>query len=256
MVHYPLFFIGVFALWMTASGGIARAQDPDEASELREAVDWTQPADVLVGFGPFVGGGRTDAGGRVRHASGYNLVIERPFVLGPLGFSIGPRIELCNSFINTKDKIAGNSLIATYDSRLLGAGIIASKTMGSTMTLAQRLYFAAMTGKAYTKISMDESNDKIYRQSELDNVNGHWFQGELGAFMPLKGSLGVSLALLGNRLTVDQASARGTYEGDAIADDGSLTLISGNVDNARDKKLSDRAAFDTLGLRLGLMIGF
>lgn len=247
--------ISAFLLWAISSPVSAFGQD-DEWNELRDAMEVQRDPDLIVAFGPFVGGGRTDAGGRVRHASGYNLAIERPFNIGSKGLSFGPRLELGNSFINTKDKIAGNSLIATYDSRLLGAGIVVSQTLGTPTSVAQRVYVAASAGKAYSKISIDESNERIYRQSELDNINGSWYQGEIGAFMPLRGNFGVSLALLGNRLTVDQTTARGTFEGDEISDDGSLTLISGNFDNARERKLSAQAAFDTAALRLGLSLGF
>lgn len=243
------------ALLAATLPGTAFAQDDDRA-DVRGSLEVAREPDFIVAFGPFVGGGRTDAGGRVRHASGYSLAVERPIALSSGGFSIGPRLELGNSFINTKDKGPATTTVSTYDSRLIGAGIVASQKVGTPTALAQRVYLAATAGRGYSKISLDESSETVYRQSELENISGTWMQSELGAFMPLKGSLGVSLALIGSRLALDQSAARGTFRGDEVGEGGSLTLVSGSIDNEREKKLAEKAAFDTLALRLGLSIGF
>jgi hypothetical protein len=243
------------ALLAATTAGTALAQDDDRA-DVRGSLEVAREPDFVVAFGPFVGGGRTDAGSRVRHASGYSLAVERPFAIGSAGLTIGPRLELGNSFINTKDKVAAVTAVSTYDTRLLGAGVTLSQKVGTPTSLAQKVYLAATAGKGYSKITLDETSETAYRQSELENMSGNWFQGELGTFMPLKGALGVSLALIGSRLEIDQSAAHGTFRGDEVQEDGSLALVSGSVDNEREKKLAEKASFDTLALRLGLSIGF
>src|SRR4051812_21306515 len=74
---------------------------------------------VQVGFGPFVGSGSISTGAQVRHASGYALSVERAWALTDT-LALGPRIEVANAFINTRDSGAGDSkVIGTYDNRIV-----------------------------------------------------------------------------------------------------------------------------------------
>lgn len=210
----------------------------------------------ILALGPFLGGGYTDSNARIRHTTGYTVALERTSLLSDRGLSLGPRLELGNSFINTKESLGELRASSLYDNRLIGAGVVVRQLQLPSYHWFPPIYVSFMLGKAYSKILRDESGTRSFRQSEFEQLNGSWFQGELGASLPMQGKLAVNFALLGHRLIIDQSAAIGRYSGDAISADGSMSLLAGSLDNSKQKILPDRVRFDNLGLRLGLAVAF
>lgn len=215
-----------------------------------------QNQDLVLALGPFFGGGFTDSKATMRHNTGYTISLERNWPLGLAGLHLGPRLEFSNNFINTKQQTGDVKSISIYDNRLIGAGIIVRQSTTSAESWLSRLYASLIVGKAYSKILIDESGTRFFRQSEFERLNGTWLQSEIGGAFPLRGSLALNIGIIANRLLIDQSAAIGRYEGDSIAADGSMSLISGNLDNSQQQILANRARFDSLALRLGLAIGF
>src|SRR5687768_2616723 len=112
-------------------------------------------ADTQVGFGPFVGGGRISTGGDVRHTSGYALSVERRWALVE-GLDLGPRLEVANAFVNTKEDLDGAKRVATYDTRIVAAGVTLRGAVGNAGTLAQAVYLSALAGRGYSKLTLDQ----------------------------------------------------------------------------------------------------
>lgn len=213
-----------------------------------------ETASVQVGFGPFVGGGDISTAARVRHTSGYELSVERNFQILP-GLAIGPRIELANAFVNVKSSSPGEKDIGTYDNRIVAAGFNLSQAVGNDGTLAQGLYLTGVAGKAFSKLTVDHSTDKTYKQSLYGNINGRYFGGELGAWIPLKGNFGVNLAFLSNIYYADQSAAPGTYDGDEVDSQGNLSLVQGQHEKD-DGSLAPNVVMKTYAAKVGLSLGF
>lgn len=211
--------------------------------------------DTQVGFGPFVGGGRISTGGDVRHTSGYALSVERRWNLGA-GLDIGPRLEVANAFVNTKEDLeGGEKRIATYDTRIVAAGITLRGAVGNSGTLAQAVYLSALAGRGYSKLTLDQSTDRTYMQNLYGKITGDYFSGELGASIPLKGDFGISLAFLGSLYRANQKDAPYSYQGDSVDADGNLSLVEGSG-TPGDGSLDERAVIRTGAVKLALSLGF
>jgi hypothetical protein len=214
-------------------------------------------SDYLVGFGPFIGGGTASNDATVRHASGYGLTLERNWFVTPK-IAIGPRLEVANQFVSTRanaDDASASKVIGTYDNRIFAAGFRLSHAVGNEHTLAQGVYLAGVAGRGYSKLSLDESTQQSYMQSQYGNIAGNYFAGELGGFLPLKGSFGVNLAALGSIYRADQRDAIGTSEGDRVDENGALSLVK-TTHAAGDGSLEDRLVFKSWAVKLGMSLGF
>lgn len=217
-------------------------------------VSFAAVSEYQVGFGPYVGGGDISTGAKVRTTSGYALSIERNWALGA-NVALGPRFEFANAFVNTKKQDDDSKTIATYDNRIIAAGFRLSRNVGNDHTFAQGVYLTGVAGKGYSKLSIDESTERSYRQSLRGNISGNYFGGELGSWVPLKGNFGINLAALGSIYEADQSKSPGTYEGDEIGPEGNLQLTRGNYEED-DGTLDDRVVMKTFALKVGLSLGF
>lgn len=211
-------------------------------------------SEYQLGFGPFVGGGDISTGARVRTTSGYALSIERNWALSQ-NLALGPRFEFANAFVNTKETDGDSKTIATYDNRIVAAGFRLSRNVGNEHTFAQGVYLTAVAGKGYSKLSIDESTDLTYKQSLRGNISGNYFGGELGSWVPLKGSFGINVAFLSSIYEADQSDSPGTYQGDEIGPDGSLQLTQGQYEEG-DGSLEKRVVMKTFAAKVGLSLGF
>lgn len=206
-----------------------------------------------VGFGPHIGSGSISNGANVRNASGYSLSLERHWPLGTSGIAIGPRFEVSNSFLSTREKADGLKSAATYDNRFVAAGVTLSHSVGNDHTFAQGAYLSAVVGRGYTKLTVDESTDRTYKQNLFGKISGNYAAGELGGWIPLKGNFGLNIAFMGSMYRADQSDATGTYEGDEIAADGTLSLVQGGYEAG---ELDRQVTIRTYAAKVGLALGF
>jgi hypothetical protein len=210
--------------------------------------------EFVVGFGPYIGGGQMSNGAKVRHTSGYVMSLERNFAIGR-SFTLGPRVEVGNGFVNARASGDGETDVATYDNRIVAGGVRLARSVGTSRTFAQSAYMTAVVGRGYSKLSIDETTDRTYKQSLYGGINGTYVGTELGAWIPLKGSFGLNLAALASSYTADQSEVGGTYQGDEIGDDGSLSLVEGTW-APEDGSLDDQVTMRTFALKVGLSLGF
>jgi hypothetical protein len=227
---------------------LALAAAPAHAQSLPAAY-----SDYAVAFGPFVGGGSISTGSTVKNVNGYALSVERHWRLSQ-GLSLGPVLDVSNAFVETKDHKAGQSKMSgTYDNRLFMAGVRLSQAVGNDQTLAQTVYLTLLGGRGYSKLSQTDAAPAATTQTDFGNIRGTAFAGELGAFLPLKGSFGINLAFAASQYKVDQSQATGTYAGDRIVD-GVLSLTEGSYtadDNGLERSVTMRSYAGKLGVSLG-----
>lgn len=216
--------------------------------------DAATASDYQVSFGPFVGGGSATGNATVRHTSGYSVTLERHWFVTPK-IAIGPRVDMANSFVSTRADVGDAKVIGTYDNRFFAAGLRLSHAVGNDHTLAQGVYLAGVAGRGYSKLSLDESTDKSYVQSRFNNIAGNYFGGELGGYLPLKGSFGINIAALGSLYRADQRDAYGTSAGDRIDETGALSLVKASH-AAGDGSLDDRIVLKSWAMKIGMSIGF
>lgn len=215
---------------------------------------FAEVSEYQLGFGPYVGGGDISTGAKVRSTSGYALSIERNWALSDK-IALGPRFEFANAFVNTRQADGDTKTIATYDNRIIAAGFRLSRNVGNDHTFAQGVYLTGVAGKGYSKLSLDESTERSYRQSLRGNISGNYFGGELGSWVPLKGSFGINVAALGSIYEADQSKSPGTYEGDEVGPEGNLQLTKGEYEQD-DGTLDERVVMKTFALKVGLSLGF
>jgi len=218
------------------------------------AAEPTTSSDYQVGFGPFIGGGSVSSDAAVRHTSGYGVTLERNWFVTPK-IAIGPRLDISNSFVSTRSSVGDAKVIGTYDNRVFAAGLRLSHAVGNERTLAQGIYLAGVAGRGYSKLSVDESTEQSYLQSQFNNIGGSYYAGELGGFLPLKGSFGVNIAALGSVYHADQRDAYGTSEGDRVDQNGALSLVKA-THAAGDGALEDRIVMKSWALKIGMSLGF
>lgn len=250
--------VGLCANVAWAIGG----QQPQAAADLR-AMDEDRPhlegpqdSGIQMNFGPFVGAGTTSSQGRVRSANGYELALSRQW-RAAWGIDVGPRLVLINSFVNARAKEPGMTAVASYDIRMLGAGLGLSRALDSSIpALAPKLLFANFEGgRAYAKLTVDQSRDDSFRQNQLTGIDGDWLAVELGTFVPLRSGFGVNFSGIATRQELDQSRAAGTYEGEQQNSDGALALTSGTT-SAEGSALAAEARLDIIALKIGLHLKF
>ncbi len=211
-------------------------------------------SEYQLGFGPFAGSGDISTGAKVRNTSGYALTLERNWPITG-GLSLGPRFEFANAFVTARDSDGGDKTVSTYDNRIVAAGLTLSQNVGNDHTFAQGVYVSAVAGKGYSKLSIDQSSDKTYKQSLRGNISGTYFGGEIGSWIPLKGSFGLNIAMLTSLYEADQSKSPGTFEGDQIGPEGNLELTKGKYDE-NDGTLEKKVNMRTFAAKVGLSLGF
>ena len=208
---------------------------------------------VNVAFGPYVGAGATSGQAKVRHTSGYSLVLDRNYQVTP-NWAIGPRFEATNGFINTRISRSDVVQQGTYDNRIWAAGVRLSRSMGTSATFAQGLYLAGVAGRSYSKLQLDVTSDTLYEQNQYAGISGNYYAGEIGTWIPLRGTFGINFAILSSLIEADLGQASGTYEGDELVD-GQLRLTQGTR-SADEAGLGDRVSLRTHAARIAVSLGF
>lgn len=210
-------------------------------------------SDYEVNFGPFVGSGSLSTGAKVQHVSGYALSVERHWQLAER-VSLGPILEVSNALVNLRAKDGDETTLGTYDNRIFAAGFRLQTPVGNQGTLAQALYLSALAGRGFSKLAVDESTTSTFTQKLYGNIQGDYFAGEAGAWLPMKGSFGLNLAFLGSSYRVDQSESTGTFEGDEQRD-GQIYLREGTVTKA-ERALPSSTVMRSYALKVGLSLGF
>ena len=211
-------------------------------------------SDYQLNFGPYVGGGDISNGARVRHTSGYTLAVERNWRFSD-SIAIGPRVEVTNGFVNSKLNTKDLNSVATYDNRIIAAGLRISHAVGNSGTFAQGIYLTAVAGKGYSKLSIDDTGDSVFVQRNYGNISGNFFGSELGGWIPLKENFGVNIAFTANSLTANQENVSFTYQSEVPGDVG-LGLTSGSDKDSSLNTLEDKVTMKTYAGRIGLSLGF
>lgn len=206
-----------------------------------------------LAFGPFVGGGSISNGSSVKNVNGYALSLERRWMLTP-SVGLGPVFEVANAFVATKERSADAKINGTYDNRFVSAGFRLSHAVGNDHTFAQALYFTGLAGRGFSKLSITDSAAESTRQSDFGHIRGNFFAGELGAFVPLKGSFGLNLAVNASQYRADQSQATGTFAGDQLVD-GNLSLTQGSYD-AANNQLDRTVTMRSMAGKIGVSLGF
>ncbi len=237
---------GLILSLLGASTAFAEAETSGTAKASAPAADYE------VAFGPFVGGGNISSGQTVRNVNGYALSFERHWMVAP-GLGLGPVLEAANAFVDLRSSGAGKKVLGTYDNRFVAAGFRLSHAVGNDHALAQSVYLTGLAGRGFSKLSVTESTETSTRQNDYGNIRGNFFSGELGAFLPLKGSFGINVAALGTQYRADQSAATGTYSGDETRD-GILSLTQGSYPaqaNLLERSVTMRAVAGKVGISLG-----
>ena len=221
---------------------------------LAPSVAGAYTSEYQLNFGPYVGGGDISNGGRVRHTSGYTLAVERNLKFGD-SLAIGPRVEITNGFVNAKLNANDLNSVATYDNRIIAAGLRISHAVGNSGTFAQGVYLTAVAGKGYSKLSIDDTGDSVFVQRNYGNISGNFFGSEFGGWIPLKENLGVNIAFTANSLTANQDDVSFSYQRQIPREDG-ISLTSGSGKDSSLNTLEDKVTMKTYAGRIGLSLGF
>jgi hypothetical protein len=208
-----------------------------------------------IQFGPFIGSGNTSSSGKVRHSSGYGISIDRNYPLSD-GLSLGPRLEVANSFVNTRAKSDSLKHTATYDNRFMGLGLTLRQKVGNQHTLAQLAYLSVTTGRGFSKLTIDSSSANMFQQVHFGKIEGNYFGSEMGAWLPLGDDFGINVAFMVQQFRADQtAVGNGSRSGEYLSPEGQQYLLTGSV-SKEDSGLDDEILIRTVAGKISLAIGF
>jgi hypothetical protein len=211
-------------------------------------------APYTLEFGPYVGSGNTSNQATVRHASGYAFSLDRNFSIGA-GLTLGPRIEFVNGFMTTRTEDSSTKRINSFDHRILAAGFKLGQTVGANHTFIQGAYLNAVFGRGTSTLTVSESAEKTFVLHNYENISGSYAAGEIGAWIPIKGTLGINVAYLTSVYEANQSAATGTSEGDVIDDEGKFFELRETV-AADQNGLDDRIVLKSRAIKIGLGLGF
>ena len=211
------------------------------------------PDSFVIDFGPMVGGGSASDGATVRSVSGYLLALERPVHLGR-GISIGPRLEIANTFANTRAATDTGTTLSAYDQRILSLGARLAKRLGQGET-APSLFATVVSGRGVSKLTVDESSPRAFRESLYGNIATNHLASEVGGWLPVGPGFSLSVGVLLGRDQLDLRDATGSYQGNGVRSDGSLTLTEG-AHGASDGSLASTVTLRAYAMKVGLGLSF
>lgn len=214
--------------------------------------------DPRLELSPQVGSGSLSSGEAVRHATGYGLGMSVPLDLpwlSQFGVVFSPRIDLSNVVVSAEKSREMVKSVLTYDNRILTGGFTVSRASLAPSRIGDGLYASAGAGRAFTKLTADESAPRTFKQSLYGGISGSYLTGEVGTWIALKEDFGLSLAVVGSTYQADQSRAKGTFEGEELAPDDSLFLVTGSNDGA-SSGLPARIRMTTYTAKLGLLFQF
>jgi hypothetical protein len=204
-----------------------------------------------VDFGPFAGTGSISDAEKIRHATGISFAISRTWALNNKT-SIGPMVELINSFVSGRTHSERGTSISSFDHRVASAGFIVDHSFAQGKPT---IFLTALLGKGITKLDIDESTSNSFLQYQNSGVPLNYREVALGTAIPIGNSGStVNLAVLDSNYTVDQSHAVATVNREERNAKG-IELTSG-VETAERQNLKPKSNQRILGLKIGLTMGF
>lgn len=207
---------------------------------------------------PQVGTGSMTSGDRIRHITGYGVAITKPWNFPWLthkGLRLSPKIALENNIVNAQNTADGTKRISTYDNRVLSLGMTLGRFRESFTQPWDGLFVTAQVGRGLSKLTLDESTRRTFRQSQFSGITGTQWAFEVGSYFPLKEDFGISAAFVASKYRAEAQRARGTFEGEELAEDESLSLVSG-FNTAQEAGLSPQVDINSYGAKLGIVFDF
>jgi hypothetical protein len=164
-------------------------------------------------------------------------------------------MELSNLVVSAQISKDGTKNVLTYDNRIISGGITLSREARLPIPGLQYPYISLSGGRAFSKVTRDESASRTFRQSLFSGISGIQWSGEIGSWIPLKPDFGLSLALIGSSYQADQSRASGTFQGEVLAADDSLSLVTGSQDGP-SSGLASTLTIDTYSAKVGVFFQF
>jgi hypothetical protein len=211
-----------------------------------------------VELSPQVGSGRLSSGESVRHTTGYGVSISHDMTwswLRDVGIKVSPKAELTNSVLSALRSRSDTKSVLTYDNRMISGGVTVSPVTKLPIPGFEFPYASLAAGRGFSKVTIDESASRTFRQSLYSGISGTFWSGEIGSWIPLKPDFGLSLALVGSSYIADQSQASGTFQGEVLAPDDSLSLVSGSQDGS-SAGLAKTLTIDTYSAKVGVFFQF
>jgi hypothetical protein len=214
----------------------------------------TKPAfckNWTVDFGPFAGTGATSDPEKIRHATGISFAVSRTWALTN-HTSIGPVVQLINSFVSARSESEGKRSISTFDHRVASGGVVINQSFGSNQP---SLFLAALLGKGMTKLAIDESSANSFLQFQNAGVPLTYGNLEVGTSVPVgSDDNAIKVSVLGSNYIVDQSGAVATVSREERTPNG-IELRSETV-SAEAQNLRPKANQKIAALKIGLAMGF
>jgi hypothetical protein len=213
---------------------------------------------LRVELNPQVGTGTMSSGAKVRHATGYGLALTKPLQnpwLASKGLALSPKIEISSLVVSAQEASPNLKRVSTYDHRIISGGLILSRNVLVHTQPWDGIYASASYGRGFSKLTLDESAPRTFKQSSFSGISGTQWSGELGTWIPLKVDFGLSVALVGSTYKADQTKATGTFEGEELAADDSLYLVSGSR-NGTAAGLDPQVSMTTYAAKVGVVLDF
>lgn len=206
-----------------------------------------------VSFSPYIGSGSISDDSQVRHTSGYAVSYEYNWTIS--GFSIGPRIEFINAGMSTKSTNDNLNTQRTYDSDILAAGLRLTTGVHPMFTPLNGFYLSVLAGMGNTKITENESSTTTYMQNSFTGAKGTYDSIEVGSLFAIKGSFGISAAVISSNYHADFTSAKGTRQGDSLNDAGKVFSLKEDIP-ANANGFPDSSRLTSSAFKIGLVLGF
>jgi hypothetical protein len=211
-----------------------------------------------IELSPQVGAGSMTSGERVRHTSGYGLTIGKPWQTSWLArerLQVVPKIEFLSLIINSQGDAGDVKRISTYDHRIIAVGVSLNRQVDHFNRFWDGLFLGFSYGKGFSKLTINESTARTFRQSQFSGISGTHIAAEVGTFLPLKQDFGLSFGLFTNHFQAQQSGAKGTFQGEELGSDDSLSLVSG-TNTAEGAGLKAKVGMSSYGAKLGIVFDF
>ncbi len=202
-------------------------------------------------FGPFAGTGAASDRDKIRHASGLALGVSRDWEVSNRLY-VGPKIQLVNGFVSARSEMPNKTAIASFDHRVIAAGISVSRRFNLNQP---SLFLAALAGKGATKFDVDESSSNSFAQIQNAAMPVTYRAIEAGTTIPLTSERSsINLSFLGSRYLINQSSATATMAREEKTASG-IELTSTTV-SAEAQNLQATAVQKIIAIKLGLSMEF
>jgi len=247
--------IATLALATAAGTSAVQAAEFTDEDELEQVAEPLLAPNGQVTLGPSVGRGLSSDGAEVEQVAGYTIGLEKLIRTSSI-LSVAPRIEATNSIMSTRRSLAdGTELNTNYDHRIIAVGATFRRDAGTPRTFAQGVYLSLLAGRSFSRASLEATADTAFESTNLRKINGDWFSGEIGTWIPLRENFGINAGIQSTINYLDQGSASGTLSRRATDGNGGVFSLNRSA-NAEESGIPDRVVQKTNAIKLGLVLGF